>query len=604
MSAVGPTIKIAQSAPVPRLLVDLPSWPGLFIENLRDLLLPRQLPPLALRSAPAPFWNDVFVSLPLPWNSFLQSALYHIAAGAALIALAHLLSLQPKVVSTPTFDRSQVIYYQPSEYLPPLDTRDSSADRPAKADPEFSPQPIISVPRESDNRSQTIVTPPNVKIAHNMALPNAVAWSDTVQKPRLEIPPAPLTPAADITRIAPKLENQAVAPPQDPTQSAHRRNSPTLQDPVVAPPTDIRSSSATSGIPGLQPQLVAPPTSLDSVPVRTLGNLNIAPSNVIAPAPALPVAAQRTTPGGRTASLGAPQIALPPPTLSASGSGVAAGSTGRMIALSLHPGVSAPPNPPEGNRRGAFAAAPEGHASASGTPGTASGSAGSGANSGTVGGRNSGASGAKGSSDLPSGLYVGAAAKPSSPVAGEPTGKTASNTVNPNLVASVHPPRVTTARPMQPDTTAKLSEPERAVFGNRHFYSVTLNMPNLNSGGGSWVIRFAELNHPSSIQAQDPSAPASDISQPMATRKVDPAYPMQLMRENVHGTVILYAVIHADGTVGSIRVLRGVDDRLDRFASDALAQWKFEPATKEGAPVDVEATFQIPFRPAHVGSNF
>ena len=46
---------------------------------------------------------------------------------------------------------------------------------------------------------------------------------------------------------------------------------------------------------------------------------------------------------------------------------------------------------------------------------------------------------------------------------------------------------------MQPDSAAKLSEPERAVFGNRKFYSVTLNMPNLNSAGGSWVVRFAEL---------------------------------------------------------------------------------------------------------------
>jgi TonB family protein len=155
---------------------------------------------------------------------------------------------------------------------------------------------------------------------------------------------------------------------------------------------------------------------------------------------------------------------------------------------------------------------------------------------------------------------------------------------------------------MQPADASKLSEAERTVFGNRRFYSVTLNMPNLNSAGGSWVIRFAELNHESS--SHDASAPAPDLSQPMATRKVDPAYPIQLMRENVAGTVILYAVIHADGSVGNVRVLRGVDERLDRFASEAVAQWKFDPATKNGAPVDVEATFQIPFRPARVGTNF
>jgi TonB family protein len=155
---------------------------------------------------------------------------------------------------------------------------------------------------------------------------------------------------------------------------------------------------------------------------------------------------------------------------------------------------------------------------------------------------------------------------------------------------------------MQPDSAAKLSEPERAVFGNKRFYSITLNMPNLNSAGGSWVIRFAEFKHDST--SHDPDDPPADLSQPMATRKVDPAYPIQLMRENVHGTVILYAVIHADGSVGNVRILRGVDERLDRFASEAVAQWKFDPATKNGTPVDVEATFQIPFKPARVGTNF
>jgi TonB family protein len=155
---------------------------------------------------------------------------------------------------------------------------------------------------------------------------------------------------------------------------------------------------------------------------------------------------------------------------------------------------------------------------------------------------------------------------------------------------------------MQPDSAAKLSEPERSVFGNRRFYSVTLNMPNLNSAGGSWIIRFAELSH--DLSNRDPNAPTADLSQPMATRKVDPAYPTQLMRENVHGTVILYAVIHADGSVGNVRVLRGVEQRLDHYAAEAVQQWKFDPATKNGTPVDVEATFQIPFRPATMGSNF
>jgi TonB family protein len=158
---------------------------------------------------------------------------------------------------------------------------------------------------------------------------------------------------------------------------------------------------------------------------------------------------------------------------------------------------------------------------------------------------------------------------------------------------------------MQPEGESKLSQEERAVFGSRKFYSLSLNMPNLNSAGGSWIVRFAALNpdagsgHPSS---GDPSP--EDLSAPSATRKVDPAYPQELMRQNVGGTVILYAVIHADGKVGSVRVLRSVDNRIDQFAGEAIAKWQFQPATKNGAPVDVEATFSIPFRPARVGSSF
>jgi TonB family protein len=190
-------------------------------------------------------------------------------------------------------------------------------------------------------------------------------------------------------------------------------------------------------------------------------------------------------------------------------------------------------------------------------------------------------------------------------VAGEP-GSASTNSVSPNLTASLPPPRVTSipSRPLQPGDSAKLSEAERSVFGNRKFYSLTLNMPNLNSTGGSWVIRFAELARDYSSHDLSNDSLAADLSQPMATRKVDPKYPIQLMRENVAGTVILYAVIHADGTVGNVRILRGVDDRIDQYASQAVAQWQFQPATKNGAPVDVEATFQIPFRPARVGTNF
>ncbi len=69
-----------------------------------------------------------------------------------------------------------------------------------------------------------------------------------------------------------------------------------------------------------------------------------------------------------------------------------------------------------------------------------------------------------------------------------------------------------------------------------------------------------------------------------------------MIRANVHGIVTLYAVIHADGKVGEIKVLYSPDERLDAYAAKALAGWKFVPAEKAGKPVALEAVVMIPFR--------
>jgi TonB family protein len=121
---------------------------------------------------------------------------------------------------------------------------------------------------------------------------------------------------------------------------------------------------------------------------------------------------------------------------------------------------------------------------------------------------------------------------------------------------------------------------------------MTLNMPNFTSSGGSWVVRFAELK---------PATDTGDLVPPVATVKVDPAYPAEAQREGLTGTVILYAVIHADGSVGEIRVLRSLDDRLDASARTALERWRFRPGSRNGTAVELEAVIQIPFKPGRPG---
>lgn len=555
-----------------RLLIEPEAWIRVFVQNLRAFLQPtevfHQQSTISNQQSLATFWPDVFVDRGLPWPRFLESGACHVLTLAVIWMGSRVLALQPHVTPRPEFRHADVIYYTPSEYLPPLDTRRSTSARPRTADPEYSAQPIISLPPEADNRSQTIVTPPDIHLQNDVALPNVVAWAGT---PQLPIGPAPAVPASEVSRLAPNLERSVIAPPPD-LQPASQK---TLQAP--------------------EPAVIAPPPAVEAASIRRMGDLNLAHTSVIAPAPQLPLNEQRAVQArsSTASSRRSPEVIAPPPSLAASGR---SRSGGGMIALSLHPAVGAPPDAPAGNRRGNFASTPEGHRGASGAPGA---SAGSGKENAT-----GSSNGKKSSGDLPSGLYVGKTSNAASPVAGDPAPKTSnSNSVNPNLIANVRPPRVS-AR-MQPENEGKLSQEEHAVFGSRKFYSLSLNMPNLNSAGGSWIVRFAALKpdpgsgHPSS---GDPSP--EDLSAPSAVRKVDPAYPQELMRQNVGGTVILYGVIHADGTVGNVRVLRSVDERLDQFASEAIAKWQFQPATRNGAPVDVEATFSIPFRPARVGSSF
>src|SRR6267154_2646432 len=132
-------------------------WPRVFLQNFLSLFTSGEPASLPAESEPALFWPDVFVDRALPWGRFLQSGAYHILALALVWAGSRFLALQPHVVTPVKFERADVIYYTPSEYLPPLDTRNSGLAPTKKAGPEYSAQPIISVPPEADNHSQTIV---------------------------------------------------------------------------------------------------------------------------------------------------------------------------------------------------------------------------------------------------------------------------------------------------------------------------------------------------------------------------------------------------------------------------------------------------------------
>jgi TonB family protein len=556
----------------PTFLIQLDPWTKVFFGNFTDLLWPRHEPPPTFSSAPGRFWNDVFVKSRLPWNSFLDSFIFHSAAMLALWLSAGLLPQTVHLAVPPLFHRSDVVSYELSEYLPPLDTGSSLKRKPQKGNPVHAPQRIISVPANSDNLRQTIVTPPALKLSRDKLLPNIVAWERTA-------PAIPL--AATAARIAdlriPVFSARAVAPPPE-VNRARIDSVAVVPNPVIAPAPELTTTITRRNVRIPQPAVVAPPPGVEMPAMRQLTDIRIVHTPVVAPAPQLPVHEQHALFKLANTSMGSSLVAVVPPSPNIQGATTVSGD-GRLIALNAHPAPpTAPVEVPKGNRRGTFSASPQGTRGADGTPEVLK-----------DGKRPVGASTESGTNvnGLPGGLFVGSA--PGTPITPS-NGRNASaddskvTVTDPPLMASVA--RRALAVEISP---AQQSEAEKQVLGIRKSYSMTLNVPNLNSAGGSLVMHFSEL--------REGEKQGGELFAPVVTRVVAPGYPLELMRENVQGTVELSAVILGDGSVSDVQVLNDTDDRLQSYARDALLHWQFLPALKNGKPVPLQAIVRIPFKP-------
>jgi TonB family protein len=128
----------------------------------------------------------------------------------------------------------------------------------------------------------------------------------------------------------------------------------------------------------------------------------------------------------------------------------------------------------------------------------------------------------------------------------------------------------------------------------RRVYTVYVNMPNLASQTGSWVLRFAELGP----ESETAPGGAADVGPdpPVALTKVDPKYPATARRARLEGAVVLYGIITKEGRVTEVAVVNGIDEQLDSSAVEAFRRWRFEPGRKNGSPIPLEVVVEIPFR--------
>jgi TonB family protein len=92
----------------------------------------------------------------------------------------------------------------------------------------------------------------------------------------------------------------------------------------------------------------------------------------------------------------------------------------------------------------------------------------------------------------------------------------------------------------------------------------------------------ARISVPANVTA------ASIISQ------TKPEYPPEARAKQLHGDVVLRAIIDKEGKISEVHVLSG-DDVLAKAAVEAVRQWRYKPMLSDGVPTEVETTITVSF---------
>jgi TonB family protein len=93
-----------------------------------------------------------------------------------------------------------------------------------------------------------------------------------------------------------------------------------------------------------------------------------------------------------------------------------------------------------------------------------------------------------------------------------------------------------------------------------------------------------------------PFRPGSGLEPPRLRHEVKPDYPDEARRKGLSGEVLLEIVVRRDGSVGDVKLLHGLGSLLDERAMEVVRQWRFDPARRQGAPIDVIVEVSVEFR--------
>ena len=107
---------------------------------------------------------------------------------------------------------------------------------------------------------------------------------------------------------------------------------------------------------------------------------------------------------------------------------------------------------------------------------------------------------------------------------------------------------------------------------------------------------------PTSLPAQasaDAPAPlkiGGDVLPPVLIFSVEPKIPHHLRVANTAGTVNVGSTIDRKGKPTNLHIVKSSDSDFDKISMDAVAKYRFKPATLHGEPVPVQLIVQVNFQ--------
>lgn len=121
--------------------------------------------------------------------------------------------------------------------------------------------------------------------------------------------------------------------------------------------------------------------------------------------------------------------------------------------------------------------------------------------------------------------------------------------------------------------------------------------PNCVVGGtGEQKNKEETKKQPEEKQPPKPDSPrkGGNVVQAKLIKKVEPIYPPLAKQSRIQGDVLLEAIIDKNGKTKNIKVISG-HTLLRQSSVDAVSEWKYEPATLNGEPVEVDTTITVKY---------